>query len=172
MDSGSFSREEKPDVVHSHNTFPLISPSLHWACAREGVPIVQTIHNYRLLCLSAFLFREGAEARTPDIGEVAGGCVTRDAMAGGGTAAGAVCELCLKKSFKWPGIRYSCYRGSKAGSTIAALMLLIHRILGTWSKKVTAYIALTEFRSGRWWRAGFPRGENFSEAQFHDGRFG
>ncbi len=152
-------REERPDVVHSHNTFPLISPSLHWACAREGVPIVQTIHNYRLLCLSAFLFREGAEARTPDSGQVAGGCAKGDSMAGGGATSGAVCELCLKKSFKWPGIRYSCYRGSKAGSAIAALMLLIHRVLGTWSKKVTAYIALTEFQKRKMVEGGFPEGK-------------
>ena len=143
-------------MVHSHNTFPLISPALHWACAKERVPIVQTLHNYRLLCLSAFLFREGASAEGPESNQRTSGCAKTDLKNGGGTAIGAVCELCLKKSFKWPGIRYSCYRGSKAGSAIAALMLLIHRVLGTWSKKVTAYIALTEFQKQKMVEGGFP----------------
>ena len=52
-------RREKPDVVHCHNTFPLVSPSVYWAAAREGVPVVQTLHNYRLACLNGYLFRDG-----------------------------------------------------------------------------------------------------------------
>jgi glycosyltransferase involved in cell wall biosynthesis len=143
-----FLREERPDVVHSHNTFPLISPALHWACAKEGVPIVQTLHNYRLLCLSAFLFREGASGD-------GSGCAV-ESRSGGGHAKGAVCELCLKRRFKWPGIRYRCYRGSRAGSGVAALMLLVHRILGTWTNKVNAYIALTEFQKRKLVEGGFP----------------
>ena len=53
-------RAERPDVLHCHNTFPLISPSIYYAAAREGVPVVQTLHNYRLACLNGFLFRDGS----------------------------------------------------------------------------------------------------------------
>src|ERR1035437_6714157 len=49
----------KPDVVHAHNTFPLISPSLYSAAAKAGVPVVQTLHNFRLLCPQAMFLREG-----------------------------------------------------------------------------------------------------------------
>lgn len=130
-------RKEKPDVVHSHNTFPLISPAIHWACAKEGVPVVQTLHNFRLLCIGAFFYREGAES-------------------GGDCSQGAVCELCLDRAFKWPGIRYSCYRGSKAASVVATSALFLHRMLGTWTEKVTAYIALTEFQRLKMVEGGFP----------------
>jgi len=164
-----FLREEKPDVVHSHNTFPLISPALHWACAREGVPIVQTLHNYRLLCLSAFLFREGASVEDSGSAAESNTCAKRDLTVGGGGKTGAVCELCLKKSFKWPGIRYSCYRGSRMGSGVAALMLLAHRILGTWSKKVSAYIALTEFQKRKMVEGGFPEEKISVKPNFMEG---
>lgn len=49
----------RPDVVHAHNTFPLVSPSLYWAAARAGIPVVQTLHNFRLMCLNALFLREG-----------------------------------------------------------------------------------------------------------------
>jgi len=140
-------QKEKPDVVHCHNIFPLISPSIYWACAKKKVPVVQTLHNYRLLCLNAFLFRQSRhqddKLQTPDSKLKTG-------------PSGAVCELCVKKSFKWPGIRYGCYRGSKAGSLVVALMLFIHQRLGTWSKKVTAYIALTEFQKLKMIEGGLP----------------
>src|SRR5260370_28196214 len=48
---------EKPDVVHFHNTFPLISPGAYYACYDAGVPVVQTLQNYRLLCPPATLHR-------------------------------------------------------------------------------------------------------------------
>ncbi len=52
-------RRERPDVVHVHNTFMMISPSIYSACREEGVPVVQTLHNYRLLCPGANFFRDG-----------------------------------------------------------------------------------------------------------------
>jgi glycosyltransferase involved in cell wall biosynthesis len=52
-------RDCKPDVVHFHNTFPLISPAAYYACRDLGVPVVQTLHNYRLFCPAATFFREG-----------------------------------------------------------------------------------------------------------------
>ena len=51
---------ESPDVAHFHNTFPLISPSAYYACSAANIPVVQTLHNYRLLCPSGNLFRKGS----------------------------------------------------------------------------------------------------------------
>src|SRR5262245_17975497 len=49
----------RPDIIHVHNTFPLLSPSLYWAAVNAGVPVVQTLHNFRLLCAQAMLLRDG-----------------------------------------------------------------------------------------------------------------
>ena len=122
----SIIRAEKPDVMHCHNTFPLISPSVYWAAAREGVPVVQTLHNYRLACLNGYLFREGH-----------------------------VCEDCLGRT-PWRGVCRRCYRDSLAQSFIAAAMLLVHRLLGTYRRKVTRYIALTDFAKEKFVEAGLP----------------
>jgi len=125
----SIIREEKPDVVHCHNTFPLISPSVYWAAAREGVPVVQTLHNYRLACLNGYLFREGH-----------------------------VCEDCLGRT-PWRGVCRRCYRDSRAQSFVAAAMLLVHRLLGTYRRKVTRYIALTDFAKTKFVETGLPAGK-------------
>ena len=119
-------RAERPDVVHCHNTFPLVSPSVYWAAAREGVPVVQTLHNYRLACLDGYLFREGH-----------------------------VCEDCLGRT-PWRGVCRRCYRDSRAQSFVAAAMLLVHRLLGTWRCKVARYIALTDFAKAKFVQAGLP----------------
>ena len=81
-------KNHRPDVVHCHNTFPLISPAIYWACKKEGVPVVQTLHNYRLLCLNSQFLRYSKDNETE------------------------VCEKCHKRAFKIPGIKYRCYRGS------------------------------------------------------------
>lgn len=122
-------RLEKPDVVHCHNTFPLISPSIYYAAAREGVPVVQTLHNYRLACLDGYLFRDGR-----------------------------VCERCLGRA-PLPGVCRRCYRGSLSASATLAAMLLFHRLLGTWRRKVTRYIALTAFAREKFVQAGLPAGK-------------
>ena len=130
-------RRERPDVVHCHNLFPRLSPAVYWACAAERVPVVQTLHNYRLLCLNANLFR-----------------LTGKTEHGGST--GSVCEKCMGRFFKWPGIVYGCYRGSHTGSAVVALALWIHRLLGTWTKKVDRYVALTEFQRRKLIAGGVP----------------
>lgn len=119
-------RRERPDVMHCHNTFPLISPSVYYAAAAEGVPVVQTLHNYRLACLNGYLFRDGA-----------------------------ICERCLGRG-AWGGVRRRCYRGSLGGSLSVAVMLAVHRALGTWRRKVTRYIALTDFSKAKFVEAGLP----------------
>ncbi len=109
-------RRERPGIVHVHNTLPLISPAVYYAARAEHVPVVQTLHNYRLLCPNALLFRDGR-----------------------------VCEDCLGKSVPYPGVVHACYRGSRAASGVVAAMLTAHRALGTWSEQIDLYIALTEF---------------------------
>ena len=119
-------RNERPDVVHCHNTFPRLSPSVYYAAAAEGVPVVQTLHNYRLACLNGYLFRDGH-----------------------------VCEDCLGR-MPWRGVFRRCYRGSRGGSLAVAAMLVVHRLLGTWRRKVTRYIVLTEFAKSKYIEIGLP----------------
>ena len=116
---------EKPDVAHFHNTFPLISPSAYYACVEAGVPVIQTLHNYRLLCPAATLFRDGA-----------------------------VCESCLGKKVAWPGVLHACYRDSFLQTSATAAMLTTHKFLGTWQNKVTTYIALSEFAREKFIQGG------------------
>lgn len=118
----------RPDIVHVHNFFPLLSPSVYDACRNAGVPVVQTLHNYRLGCPNAMFLRQGQ-----------------------------VCEDCLDKTMPWPGIVHGCYRGSRAQSAVVAAMLTGHRLRGTWQERVDAYIVLTNFQKEKMVQAGLPR---------------
>jgi glycosyltransferase involved in cell wall biosynthesis len=118
--------QDRPAVAHFHNTFPLISPSAYYACAQAGVPVVQTLHNYRLLCPAAKFLRRGE-----------------------------VCEACLGRN-AWPGVMYGCYRGSRAATAATAAMLAVHRGMGSWQTKVDAYIALSEFTRRKFIEGGLP----------------
>ncbi|MGB7156876.1 MAG: glycosyltransferase [Tepidisphaeraceae bacterium] len=124
-------RRVRPDIVHLQNTFPLISPSASYAAKQEGIPVVQSLRNYRLLCPNGLFFRDGA-----------------------------VCEECLNRSVPWPAVRHKCYRGSAAGSAVVAAMLTIHRGAGTWSGNgggpVDQFIALTEFSRRKLIEGGLP----------------
>lgn len=119
-------RRVQPDLVHVHNFFPRFSPSIYYACRREHVPVVQTLHNYRLICSSAILYRDGK-----------------------------VCEECLQHGML-RGVRYGCYQGSKLGSATINLMVGTHRALKTWSRMVDCYIALTQFARAKLIEGGLP----------------
>jgi glycosyltransferase involved in cell wall biosynthesis len=119
--------EQRYDVVHVQNFFPLISPSIYYAAKEKGVPIVQTLRNYRLLCPNALFFRDGQ-----------------------------VCEDCLGKFIPYPGILHGCYRENRAASAVTATMLTVHRTLQTWTQKVDRYIALTHFARNKMIEGGFP----------------
>lgn len=120
-------RLHQPDVIHVHNFFPLISPSVFYAAARHKVPVVQTLHNYRLMCANALFFRGGR-----------------------------VCEDCLGRAIPWPGVWHACYRNSHLGSFAVATMLTMHRLAGTWRRRVTAFIALSAFARKKFIVAGLP----------------
>lgn len=132
-------KKERPEVIHFHNTFPLISPSAYYAARKEHIPVIQTLHNYRLLCSSAILYREG---RT--------------------------CEECIGRKVPWPGVYYGCYKESMAFSAGVAAMLTLHRSLGTWDKMVTSYIAMTEFARNKFIEGGLPAGKITVKPHFLD----
>ncbi|UCV12119.1 glycosyltransferase family 4 protein [Dechloromonas denitrificans] len=116
----------RPDVVHVHNTFPLISPSLYWAIDSLKIPVVQTLHNFRLSCLSALYLRDSA-----------------------------VCEDCVG-TLPWRGVLRKCYRNSTAASVVLTGMLALHRKIGTFQNKVTKYIALNDFCRNKFIEGGLP----------------
>jgi glycosyltransferase involved in cell wall biosynthesis len=128
---------ETPDIVHVHNTFPLISPAVYYAANEEGIPVVQTLHNYRMLCPAATFFRDGH-----------------------------VCEECLGKRIPWPGVLHACYRGSRLTTAAAAAMLATHNYKETWSKTVSAYIALTDFARNKFIQGGFPEEKIFVKPNY------
>jgi glycosyltransferase involved in cell wall biosynthesis len=116
----------QPDVVHVHNFFPLLSPSVYRACRRAGIPVVQTLHNFRLLCPNAIFFRDGSP-----------------------------CEDCLGRSVAWPGVLHRCYRDSRIATAPVAAMLAVHRALHTWSELVDVFIAPTRFVREKFIEGGF-----------------
>lgn len=124
---GDLLAREKPDLAHFHNTFPLISPSAYYACSSAGVPVIQTLHNPRLMCPAGTLSRDGKP-----------------------------CEECVGTGFPWPAVRHACYQDSHAKSAISGSMLTAHRWIGTWRSKVDRYIVSTKFYQRKFAEAGIP----------------
>ena len=116
----------RPDVLHCHNIFPLLSPAVYYAAGRAGVAVVQTLHNYRLLCLKATLFL--------------------------GTGP---CESCIGRTIPWPGVARRCYHDSITQSASVAALLVLHRMVGTWRRKVDLFIAVSEFVRLKYLEGGF-----------------
>lgn len=119
-------KREKPQLAHIHNTFMMVSPSVYSACQEAGVPVVQTLHNYRLLCPGGNLFRGGH-----------------------------VCGECIEHGL-WRGVRHACYRDSRPATISVALMLTLNRYCGTWKEMVNGYIALTNFARQKFIDGGLP----------------
>ncbi|MGC1306806.1 MAG: glycosyltransferase family 4 protein [Phormidesmis sp.] len=120
-------QQENIQIVHFHNTFPLISPAAYYAAKAAGAAVVQTLHNYRLLCPNALFFRDEKP-----------------------------CEDCLGKSIPWPGIVHKCYRDSLVASGGVATLLSVHRLMKTWANAVDAYIALSPFAKEKLIEGGIP----------------
>ena len=119
-------RESRPDVAHFHNTFPLISTSGYDACQKNGIPVIQTLHNYRLICPGALLLRNGLP-----------------------------CEKCIEGSLL-NSVQHACYRNSRTATALVAGMLYANRTLGVYKDKVSHYICLTEFAKKRFIQGGLP----------------
>lgn len=118
-------KKEKPDIVHVHNTFFLLSPSIYYACKGANVPIVQTLHNYRFICPLATLYRAG---------NICCDCLDKDLMM-------SVIHKCGSKSLAW---RISML-----------LTLKVHYKMNTFKKLINTYIALSEFSKQQFIQAGF-----------------
>jgi glycosyltransferase involved in cell wall biosynthesis len=127
-----------PDIIHVHNTLPLISASIYWTAAQLGIPIVQTLHNFRLMCPQGMFLRDGK-----------------------------ICEDCLGH-LPWRGVVRKCYRQSVAQSAVIAGALSVHRLCGTYESKVTAYIALNNFCRNKFLDAGIPKDKIFIKPNFVD----
>lgn len=131
-------RMERPDLVHVHNTFMMISPSIYEACGDARIPVVQTLHNYRLFCPAMFCYRDGH-----------------------------ICEECREHSLL-RGVLHGCYRDSTAATAAVALMLHVHRNRGTWAETISGYIALTEFSRNKFIEAGLPALKVYTKPNFVD----
>lgn len=125
-----------PDIIHVHNTLPLISPVVYWVASEMKVPIVQTIHNFRLACLQAMFLRDSE-----------------------------VCEDCMGK-VPWRGVIHKCYRGSFSASLASAISLQAHRVIGTYRNKVNAYIALNDFCRNKLVEMGLSKDRIFIKPNF------
>ena len=116
----------RPQVMHVHNTFMAASPSVYAAAAANGVPVVQTLHNYRLVCPAATAFRDGH-----------------------------VCTDCVGRFVAWPGVVHACVRGSRPQSLVVAAAMAVHRGRGTYGG-TDAYLALTNFQRQLMIAGGLP----------------
>lgn len=126
----------RPDIAHVHNSWMRLSPSVHYACKEAGVPTVQTLHNFRLLCLRADFLRNGK-----------------------------ICQDCLGHT-PWRGIMRRCYRDSAVASTAVASMIFTHRFLKTWQNEVNAFIALSEYSRTQFIKGGIPSERLFIKRNF------
>ncbi|NJK47364.1 glycosyltransferase family 4 protein [Candidatus Gracilibacteria bacterium] len=130
-------QQSRSDIVHVQNFFPLISPSVYYAAQAEGVPVVQTLRNYRLICPNGLFFRDNR-----------------------------VCEDCLGKFVPYPGIVHACYRQNRAATGVTAAMLTVHRALHTWSEQVNLFISLSEFARQKFIQAGISQDKIFVKPNF------
>lgn len=120
-------RRQRPDVVHVHNTSPLLSPSVLYAAREGGAATVHTLHNFRHLCASAYLLRDGQ-----------------------------TCELCLGARIGWHAVRHACYRDNRIASGVVVTVNAVHRALNTWETQVDRFIAPSALVKRKFVQGGFP----------------
>lgn len=133
--------KEKPDIVHLHNFFPFISPSVLYASDSAGVPVVHTLHDFRYLCPMAFFMRDGK-----------------------------ICEECKDGKF-FKSIAYGCFKGSRLQSIPVAFMLKMHWYLKTFKRRIGGYICLTDSERKIYLNAGFDEEKLFIKPNFVDDMF-
>jgi len=166
-------RKEKPDLVHFHNIWYLITPSAYFACKDAGIPVVQTLHNFRMFCVNGLLLRHGKvceeciSAKKGDRSWVMGDADKDYGVRAKGKEEG---ENRIKKGHGWKiiknAVRYGCYRDSKLYSFPIASANAIHRAFGTWEKSIDAFIALTEFGKKKFIECGLPEEKIFVKPNF------
>ncbi len=130
-------RSFRPDVVHVHTPFPLLSPAVFRTASRLGVPAVTTLHSFRYSCIAATCYRDGG-----------------------------ICEDCVGKRLKYPGVVHRCYHDSLGASTALTLSLGLHRQIGTFHQHVAKFMALTEFARKLLVRDGIPAAKTIVRPNF------
>lgn len=136
---GDLVRETGADIVHFHNTFPLMSPSVYSASRKAGAAVVQTLHNFRYVCPNGLLFRDGAP-----------------------------CEDCIGRRVALPGVLHGCYRESKTQTAVTAAMATTHRARGTLHKDVDVFIALSAYSRQKFVQGGLPQSKLLVKPNFID----
>lgn len=129
-------RKEKPDLVHVHNVFPLITPVVFETSKEQGIPTVFTLHNYRLLCVNTLFYRDGH-----------------------------VCEDCLSKTF-FEGIKHKCYNNSFMQSILMANAIAHHYKKGTWINDVDIFACMSEFARTKFISGGIPENKIIVKPNF------
>lgn len=129
----------QPDIVHAHNTFPLLSPAIFHAIGKRAARVL-TLHNYRLFCPAAIPMREGK-----------------------------VCTECLDKRSALPSLIHGCYRNSRIATLPLALSVELHRSLGTWKDQIDAFIVLSGFQRDVMVEAGLPKRKVYVKPNFYSG---
>ncbi len=119
-------KKEKPEIAHFHNIWYLISPSAYLACRTAGLPIVQTLHNFRMFCANGLLLRNGK-----------------------------VCEECVGK-LPWRGVVYGCFRNSRLYSVPVVASEVMQKLKRIWTGTVDAYISMTKFGRQKFIQCGLP----------------
>lgn len=135
-------QKHKFEIVHFHNTFPVLSPAVYRGAHAGGAAVVQTLHNFRLLCANGLFFRDGH-----------------------------ICEDCLGK-LPLSAVRHNCYRDSRRASAVVAAMQTVHRAVGTYHTEVDRYIALTEFARKKFIAGGLPAERIAIKPNFLEGSLG
>ncbi len=131
-------RAEQPDVMHVHNTFPILSPAIFYATYGTQVATVLTLHNYRIFCAAGIPMRGNKP-----------------------------CTDCLDTKSVWSALRFGCYRDSRIATFPMAVMIALHHTLGTWQKHVDAFIALTRFQREKMISAGLPADKLYIKPHFY-----
>tara|TARA_B100001146_G_scaffold225233_1_gene248335 strand:+ start:12365 stop:13540 length:1176 start_codon:yes stop_codon:yes gene_type:complete len=141
----AFLKQQHPDVAHVHNFLPVLTAAVFDACNELKIPVVLTLHNFRLLCINGLLYRDQQ-----------------------------VCEKCLPKKFPYHGIQHACYQESRFASFFQASANAYHNLRKTWQHKVNAIIFLTQFQQSVFERShlSLPKEmcyikPNFTEDQGH-----
>lgn len=129
----------EPDIVHVHNTFPLISPAIFRAIGKYAARVL-TLHNYRLLCPAAIPMRSGK-----------------------------ICTECIVKKSVLPSVRYGCYRESRIATMPLAANVAINRYIGTWRDQVDAFISLSDFQKELMACGGLPISKLHVKPNFYAG---
>lgn len=119
-------RKHRPKIAHFHNIYYMMTPSVYQACRDEGVPVVQSLHNYRMMCSNGLLFRDGH-----------------------------VCEDCIKKDV-WEGVKHRCFRNSAVLTALMASNLDRLWRKGVWINDVDRYIVAAEFTRRKYMDRGIP----------------